>query len=351
MSELSQSMQAIVKTGPHPGVEIREVPVPGYGPNDVLVKVNSASVCGTDLHIYNWDPWAQGRIHPPLIPGHEFCGTVARVGDQVTAVKPGDFVSAEMHVACGKCLQCRIGQAHVCQNVKIIGVDANGAFAEYVVIPQSNIWDLDPAVPREYGSILDPLGNAVHSVLAGEIAARSVAVVGCGPIGLFAIAVARACGASTVFALEVNQHRRKLAHAMHADHVLNPAKDDVRAVVAEKTAGVGVDVVLEMSGHEDGMRLGFEILRTGGRVSLLGIPSKPVALDLAQDIIFKGATVFGINGRKMYETWYQMEALLKAGKLDLSPVITHRLPMKDFARGMELLKSGEASKIILTPFQ
>ncbi|MGC1782143.1 MAG: L-threonine 3-dehydrogenase [Acidobacteriaceae bacterium] len=347
---MSESMQAIVKTGPHAGVEIREVPIPCCGPNDVLVKVNSASVCGTDLHIYDWDPWAQGRIHPPLIPGHEFCGTVAKVGDQVMAVKPGDFVSAEMHVACGKCLQCRIGQAHVCQNVKIIGVDANGAFAEYVVIPESNVWDLDPAVPREYGSILDPLGNAVHSVLAGEIAARSVAVVGCGPIGLFAIAVARACGASMVFALEVNEHRRKLAHAMHADHVLNPATDNVAAVVAEKTAGIGVDVVLEMSGHADGMRLGFEILRTGGRVSLLGIPSKPVELDFARDIIFKGATVLGINGRKMYETWYQMEALLKAGKLDLKPVITHRLPMKDFGRGMELLKSGEASKIILTPF-
>lgn len=348
---MSESMQAIVKTGPHAGVEIREVPIPRYGPNDVLVKVNSASVCGTDLHIYNWDPWAQGRIHPPLIPGHEFCGTVAKVGDQVTAVKAGDFVSAEMHVACGKCLQCRIGQAHVCQNVKIIGVDANGAFADYVVIPESNIWDLDPAVPREYGSILDPLGNAVHSVLAGEIAARSVAVVGCGPIGLFAIAVARACGASMVFALEVNEHRRKLAHAMHADHVLNPATDNVAAIVAEKTAGIGVDVVLEMSGHADGMRLGFGILRTGGRVSLLGIPSKPVELDFARDIIFKGATVLGINGRKMYETWYQMETLLKAGKLDLKPVITHRLPMKDFAHGMELLKSGEASKIILTPFQ
>lgn len=346
---MPQSMQAVVKTGAHAGVEICEVPVPAFGPSDVLVKVDAASVCGTDLHIYNWDPWAQGRIHPPLIPGHEFCGTVANVGDQVTAVLPGDFVSAEMHVACGKCLQCRIGQAHVCQNVKIIGVDANGAFADYVVIPEANIWKLDPSLPREYGSILDPLGNAVHTVLAGEIAARSLAVVGCGPIGLFSIAVARACGASMVFALEVNEHRRKLAHAMHAEYVLNPTTDDVAAIIAEKTAGVGVDVVLEMSGHAEGMRLGFQILRTGGRVSLLGIPSKPVELDFARDIIFKGATVLGINGRKMYETWYQMEALLKSGKLDLSPVITHRLAMSDFALGMELLKSGEASKIVLTP--
>ncbi|MDR5726327.1 MAG: L-threonine 3-dehydrogenase [Terriglobia bacterium] len=346
---MSQSMQAIVKTGAHPGVEIREVPVPSYGPSEVLVKVESASVCGTDVHIYDWDPWAEGRLRPPLIPGHEFCGTVAKVGEDVTTVRPGDFVSAEMHVACGKCLQCRIGQAHVCQNVRIIGVDSNGAFANYVVIPESNIWKLDPALPREYASILDPLGNAVHSVLAGEIAARSVAVVGCGPIGLFAIAVARACGASAVYALEVNEHRRDLAHAMHADFVLDPAREDVAAEIAKTTGGIGVDVMLEMSGHPDGMRLGFEILRTGGRVSLLGIPAEPVEIDFARDIIFKGATVVGINGRKMYETWFQMEALLRSGKLDLLPVITHRLPMAEFAHGMDLLKSGEASKIILTP--
>jgi threonine 3-dehydrogenase len=346
---MPETMQAIVKSHPGPGVEVRDVPIPPFGPADVLVRVEAASVCGTDLHIYEWDDWAQSRIKTPLIPGHEFCGFVAEVGRDVTAVKPGDFVSAEMHVACGKCLQCRIGEAHICQNVKIIGVDADGAFAEYVVIPESNIWDLDASIPREYASILDPLGNAVHTVLAGEIAARSVAIVGCGPIGLFAIAVARACGASTIFALEVNKHRRELAHAMGADVVLDPSADDVAAIVRERTAGNGVDVVLEMSGHPDAIRLGLEILRTGGRVSLLGIPSRPVELDLARDIIFKGAIVQGINGRKMYETWYQMEALLKTGRLDLSPVITHRLPMRDFARGMELLQSGEASKILLYP--
>jgi threonine 3-dehydrogenase len=322
---MPETMQAIVKSRPEPGVEVREVPIPAFGPTDVLVRVESASVCGTDLHIYEWDNWAQGRIHTPLIPGHEFCGVVAETGREVTAVKPGDFVSAEMHVACGKCLQCRIGQAHICQNVKIIGVDADGAFAEYVVIPESNIWDLDPSIPREYASILDPLGNAVHTVLAGEIAARSVAIVGCGPIGLFAIAVARACGASAVYALEVNQHRRELARAMKADFVLDPSTDDVASIVRERTGGTGLDVVLEMSGHPAAIRLGFEILRTGGRVSLLGIPARPVELDLARDIIFKGAVVQGINGRKMYETWYQMEALLKTGRLDLSPVITHFL--------------------------
>ena len=238
------TMLAVVKPEAAPGAEIREVKIPGYGRNEVLVKVKVASICGTDLHIYEWDRWAQGRIHPPLIPGHEFCGEVVAFGDEVTSVKEGDFVSAEMHVACGKCLQCRTGEAHICQNVKIIGVDSDGAFAEYVVIPESNIWKLDPAIPQEYASILDPLGNAVHSVLAGEIAAKTVAITGCGPIGLFSIAVARAVGATTIFAIEVNEHRRKLATKMHADYVLDPSKEDVRAIVAEKTGGLGVDVVL-----------------------------------------------------------------------------------------------------------
>jgi threonine 3-dehydrogenase len=343
-------MKAIVKAHAAPGVEIRDVPIPQIGPTDVLVRVQAASVCGTDLHIYSWDQWAQNRLHPPLIPGHEFSGVVERVGDLVTAVKPGDFVSAEMHVACGKCFQCRTGEAHICQHVKIIGVDTDGAFAEFVKIPESNIWKLDPSIPREYGSILDPLGNAVHTVLAGPIAAQTVAVIGCGPIGLFAIAVARACGATRVFAVEVNEHRRKLAEKMHADVVLDPAKDDVSARIHADTNGSGVDVVCEMSGHQDGVRLGFKVLRLGGRVSLLGIPSRDISLDLANDVIFKGAIVQGINGRRMYQTWYQMEALLKANLLDLKPVITHHLKMSEFAHGMDLLKTGEASKIILTPF-
>jgi threonine 3-dehydrogenase len=342
-------MLAVMKPSAAPGAEIREVPIPQFGPRDVLVKVKVASICGTDLHIYNWDRWAQGRIHPPLIPGHEFCGEVAAFGNEVTSVKEGDFVSAEMHVACGKCLQCRTGEAHICQNVKIIGVDANGAFAEYVVIPESNIWKLDAAIPQEYASILDPLGNAVHTVLAGEIVGKTVAVTGCGPIGLFSIAVARAVGASTIFALEVNEHRRKVAKQMHADQVLDPTKDDVRKVVKEHTGGLGVDVVLEMAGHPDAIRMGFDIVRSGGRISLLGLTSKPIPLNFSEDIIFKGITIQGINGRRMYQTWYQMTALLKNGRLDLHPVITDRLPMKDFSKAMERLKTGEASKILVYP--
>jgi threonine 3-dehydrogenase len=344
---MSKLMSAVVKSEPKAGVEIREVPVPAIGATDVLVRVKVASICGTDLHIYNWDPWAQGRIVPPLIPGHEFCGHVAAVGSEVTSVKEGDFVSAEMHVACGKCLQCRTGQAHICQSVKIIGIDQNGAFADYVAIPELNIWKLDPAIPQEYASILDPLGNAVHAALAGDLAGKSVAITGCGPIGLFAIAVARACGAAQVFAIEINQYRRNIALQMKADLVLDPATEDVRTIVRDHTNGYGVDVLLEMAGHRDAVRLGFDILRTGGRVSLLGIASRPMELDLARDIIFKGATVLGINGRKVFETWYQMTALLKAGKLELHPVITNRLPISDFSKGMDLLNSGKASKILL----
>jgi threonine 3-dehydrogenase len=344
---LPKTMRALVKPSAAPGMEMREVPVPSIGPTDVLVAVETASVCGTDLHIFHWDEWAQNRIKPPYVPGHEFCGTVAAVGASVTGVQVGDFASAEMHVACGHCLQCRSGQAHVCQFVKILGVDADGAFAEFVRIPASNIWRLDPSIPRDFGSLYDPFGNAVHTALSGPIAAQTVAVTGCGPIGLFAIAVAKACGAARVFAIEPNAARRELAARMGADVLLDPAQDDVEALVGEHTAGNGADVLLEMSGHPSAIRQGLRLLRMGGRASLLGIPSKDVTLDLANGVIFKGAVVHGINGRKMYETWIQAESLLRDRKLDLSPVITHRLPLAEFDRAMHLLESGEASKILL----
>lgn len=348
---IPKTMRALVKPSAAPGMEMREMPVPLIGPADVLVAVEAASVCGTDLHIFHWDEWAQRRIKPPYIPGHEFCGTVAAVGSEISSgagsIAVGDFVSAEMHVACGHCLQCRTGQAHVCQFVKILGVDADGAFADFVRIPASNVWKLSPAIPREYGSLFDPFGNAVHTVLSGPIAAQSVAVTGCGPIGLFAIAVAKACGAAEVFAIEPNPSRRELARRMGADTLLDPGQDDVEAAIHAATFGNGADVLLEMSGHPSAIRQGFRCLRNGGRASLLGLPARPVELDLADAVIFKGATVHGINGRKMYETWIQAETLLSSGKLDLSPVITHRLPLAEFDHAMHLLESGEASKILL----
>jgi threonine 3-dehydrogenase len=341
-------MQALVKATAGPGMEMQTVPVPAIGATDVLVQVETASVCGTDLHIYHWDEWAQARIKPPYIPGHEFCGTVAAVGERVQGISVGDFVSAEMHVACGHCLQCRSGQAHVCQFVKILGVDADGAFADYVRIPASNVWKLSPEIPRDFGSLFDPFGNAVHTVLSGAIAGQTVAVMGCGPIGLFAIAVAKACGAGKVFAIEPNAQRRALAKTMGADVLLDPAAVELEATVIAATGGSGVDVLLEMSGHPSAIRQGFRVLRMGGRASLLGIPARAVEIDLANGVIFKGATVHGINGRKMYETWFQAEALLREGRIDLTPVITHRLPLARFDEAMKLLESGEASKILLT---
>jgi threonine 3-dehydrogenase len=346
---MPKTMEAVVKAHAAPGIELREVPVPDPGPGEVLVRVEAASVCGTDLHIFNWDPWAQGRIHPPLIPGHEFAGVVAAVGPRVTSVQEGDRVSAEMHVACGKCLQCRTGQAHVCQNVSILGVDADGAFASYVIIPERNIWKLSSAIPREYGSLLDPLGNAVHTVLAAPIATRTVAIIGCGAIGLMCVAVARACGAAKIFAVEVNANRRAMATTMGADMVLDPGSGDVQERVMDATSGRGVDVLLEVSGHPDAIRLGFSLLRSGGRVSLLGIPSRPMEIDLAQDIIFKGANVMGINGRKMFDTWFQMEAMLGSGRLNLDPLITHKLKLGEFEKAMELLRTGEAIKVVMKP--
>jgi threonine 3-dehydrogenase len=348
LQQIPKTMRALMKPTAASGMEMREVPVPSIGATDVLVAVDTASVCGTDLHIFHWDEWAQARIKPPYIPGHEFCGTVAAVGDLVQGLQIGDFVSAEMHVACGHCLQCRSGQAHVCQFVKILGVDADGAFADYVRIPASNIWKLDPAIPRDFGSLFDPFGNAVHTVLSGPIAGQTVAVTGCGPIGLFSIAVARACGAARIFAIEPNPNRRDLARQLGADVLLDPANPAIEQTVLDATGRNGVDVLLEMSGHPSAIRQGFRLLRMGGRASLLGIPSRPVELDLANALIFKGATVHGINGRKMYETWFQAEALIRDRGVDLSPVITHRLPLDRFDEAMRLLENGEASKILLT---
>ncbi len=348
---MSPTMNALRKTSAAKGLELCNVPVPSLAPTEVLVRVKAASICGTDLHIYGWDRWSQGRIKPPVTLGHEFCGIVEQVGEDVdpAAVKPGEFVSAEMHVACGHCHQCRLGEAHICKNLRIIGIDQDGAFAQFVKIPATNIWKLDPAIPERYAAILDPLGNAVHTVLAGAIAGQTVLVTGCGPIGLMSIAVAKACGSSTVFATETNEHRRATAVRMGADTVLNPATDDVVARILSATNRTGVDVLLEMSGHPAAIQQGFKSLRAGGRASLLGIPTENVPLDLVQDVIFKGATVQGIYGRRMFETWVQMTALLKAGRLDLEPLFGERIPLDAFESAFAKLQGGLAGKILLYP--
>jgi len=343
------TMKALRKVRPERGAQLETVPVPSIGPNEVLVRVRAASICGTDLHIYGWDRWSQSRIKPPLTFGHEFCGVVERVGEEVSAVAPGEFVSAEMHVNCGHCHQCRVGEAHICQNLRIIGIDQDGCFAEFVRIPATNIWKIDPAIPEHYAAILDPLGNAVHAVLAGPVAGQTVLVTGCGPIGLMAIAVAKACGSSSVFATEVNDWRREMAKKMGADVVLNPAEGDAVARIKKDTAGTGVDVLLEMSGNQGAIAQGFRALRAGGRASLLGIPSNPVSLDLVNDVIFKGATVRGIYGRRMFETWVQMTSLLKAGRLNLDPLFGERTSLEKFDEAFSLLQGGHAGKVLFYP--
>src|SRR5499425_2299955 len=342
-------MKALRKTQAARGLQLETVPVPEIGHGDVLVRVKAASICGTDLHIYGWDRWSQGRIKPPVTLGHEFCGIVERIGEEVTAVKSGDFVSAEMHVNCGHCHQCRLGEAHICQNLRIIGIDQDGAFAEFVKIPASNIWKLDPAIPERYGAILDPLGNAVHTVLAGPIAGQTVLVTGCGPIGLMSIAVAKACGSSTVFATETNDHRREMAKQMGADYALNPASEDTVKRILGETGGTGADALLEMSGNPIAIQQGFKALRAGGRASLLGIPTESVPLDLVNDVIFKGATVQGIYGRRMYDTWVKMLALLKAGRLNLEPLFGEREPLDKFENAFAKLQAGLPGKILVYP--
>ena len=348
-SPKSGTMKALRKIKPARGLSYERADVPSPGPTDVIVRVKIASICGTDLHIYGWDRWSQGRIKPPVTLGHEFCGVVESVGSEVNAVKPGDFVSAEMHVNCGHCHQCRVGEAHICQNLKIIGIDQDGAFAEFVKIPATNIIKLDPSIPEHYGAILDPLGNAVHTVLAGPIAGHTVLVTGCGPIGLMSVAVAKACGSSTVFATETNEHRRAMARKMGADVVLDPTAGDEVAKILADTDGTGVDVLLEMSGNPTAIQRGFKSLRAGGRASLLGIPTENVPLDLVNDVIFKGATVQGIYGRRMYLTWEQMTALLKAGRLNLEPLFGERVNLSEFEDAFAKLQGGLAGKILLYP--
>ena len=346
---MAATMKALRKMRASKGLQMDTLAVPTIGPTDVLVRVKTASICGTDLHIYGWDRWSQGRIKPPVTLGHEFCGTVERVGEEVRAVMAGDFASAEMHVNCGHCHQCRLGQAHICQNLRIIGIDQDGAFAEFVKIPASNIWKLDPAIPEHYGAILDPLGNAVHAVLAGPVAGQTVLVTGCGPIGLMSIAVAKACGSSIVFATETNEQRRAMAEIMGADVVLNPSTENAVAKILAETDGTGVDALLEMSGNPTAIQQGFKALRAGGRASLLGIPTENVPLDLVNDVIFKGATVQGIYGRRMYETWVEMTALLKAGRLNLEPLFGEQAPLDKFESAFSLLQGGLAGKILLYP--
>jgi threonine 3-dehydrogenase len=341
-------MRAIIKPRAAPGLEVGTVPRPGCGPHEVLIRVHHAGVCGTDLHIADWDEWAQSRLHPPLVIGHEFAGAVAEVGREVgDSFTVGQLVTAEGHIVCGHCRQCRTGNAHICQRTQIIGVDRDGAFADYIAMPAINVMPLD-GIPTTVGAIMDPLGNAFHTVLSGdELAGEAVLILGCGPIGCFAVGVARAAGAIKVIASDVNPRRLELARRMGADVLINAATDDVVARTVAETQGEGADRVCEMSGHPTAIRQAFQAARLGGRVNLLGLPRGEVPIRLSTDVIFKGLTLYGVIGRRMYETWHQMRTFLGSGLLDPTPVVTHQFPLERIDDALEAIRSGAAGKVIL----
>ena len=342
-------MRALVKESAGPGIVLRDVPVPTCGPSEALIQVHHAGVCGTDLHIWEWDSWASNRLKPPVVIGHEFAGRITQLGKEAAQdnlLEVGDLVTAEGHVVCGHCLQCRLGDGHLCRRTQIIGVDRDGAFADFIVMPASNVIKLD-GIPTEIGAIMDPLGNAVHTVLQAQVPGSTVLVLGCGPIGCFAVGVARAAGASLVIASDFNPTRLELAREMGAQVTLNPGTDDVVARVRELTGGDGVDLVCEMSGHPSGHAQALAAARMGGRVNLLGTPNRTTEVDFARDIIFKGLTLYGVTGRKMYQTWHQMRRFLRAGQLDPRPVITHRFPLECIRDAIQVIKDGQAGKVIL----
>jgi threonine 3-dehydrogenase len=340
-------MRAIQKLEAGPGLAITDVPKPSCGPTEVLIRVQHAGVCGTDLHIAQWDEWAQGRIKPPVVVGHEFAGEIVEIGEEVTVdLKIGQSVTAEGHIVCGHCRQCRTGNGHVCRNTAIIGVDRNGAFAEYIAMPAGNVIPLE-SIPTTVGAIMDPLGNAFHTVLTASIPGNSVFVLGCGPIGCFAVGVARAAGASHVIAADLNERRLELARCMGAEVLINPSNEDPVARIREETDGEGADVVCEMSGHPVAVRQALQSARLGGRVQLLGIPKGEVSIGLANDVIFRGITIYGVVGRRMFETWHQMKCFLGTGLLDPTPVMTHTFPLTEIDGALAAIRSGEAGKVIL----
>lgn len=342
------TMSALVKAQPGPGATLVRLPVPSIGDHEVLVRVEAASICGTDLHIYAWDDWAASRMKTPIVFGHEFCGTVVRAGAAVSRCAVGDFIAAESHVTCGHCEECKAGQLHACRNVQIIGVDRPGAFAQYVSIPEENAWRAPRSLPPEIATIEEPLGNAVHTVFATPIVGATVAIFGLGPLGLFAIRIAKVYGAARVLGVEISPFRSELGLRMGAERVLNPTKDDVPGILMAETRGEGVDVVLEMSGNQVALNQSLKALRHGGTIALLGLPAHRLEVDVADGLIFKGATLKGIVGRQIPETWHQTRGLLEAG-VDMSPIVTDRMPLSDFEQAFALLSSGRTGKIVLYP--
>ena len=338
-------MRALVKTRPGPGLELRDVPVPAIGINDVLIRVHKTGICGTDLHIEGWDPWAARTIEPPIVIGHEFVGEIVAAGSNVADFSPGDLVSGEGHVVCGRCRHCLAGRRHLCAHTIGLGVGRDGAFAEYVTLPMTNVWHHWGGIDEEVAAIFDPFGNAVHTALAFPVLGEDVLVSGAGPIGLMATAVARHAGARHVVVSEPNAYRRELARRMGASLVVDPAARALGDVFAELDMVEGFDVVMEMSGNPTAIRDAVGAMAHGGGIAILGIPTEEIALDV-NAIVFKMLTVRGIYGREMYETWYKMTVMLQSG-LDITPAITHRFGFREFGAAFAAARGGDSGKVIM----
>ncbi|MBL8047080.1 MAG: L-threonine 3-dehydrogenase [Chthonomonas sp.] len=339
-------MQAIAKTRSAAGLDLIEVEPAPLGPGEVRLRVEHGSVCGTDLHIYNWDAWSSARIKPVRIVGHEFCGTIIEVGPGVSTRKVGDYVASESHIVCGKCPRCLEGQGHICENTVILGVDVDGGFRPETVIPADNARLVPSEVPRNVASMLDALGNGVHTAMEGPVEDRVGLITGLGPIGLFGVAICRALGARKIYATEISDYRIKIAEELGVDVVLNPMKVDVAAEL-RRLEPKGVDFTLEMSGHPTALPLAIEATRPGGRVSMLGVYPGPLPNVDLNAAIFKGIVLQGIVGRKIWDTWHQMAWLLTEKKLNVLPVVTHQMPFTDFEEAMTIMKAGKAGKIVL----
>jgi threonine 3-dehydrogenase len=333
------------KTHPEPGLWLEDVPEPEIGINDVLIRVRKTGICGTDLHIYRFDDWARRTLTVPMVVGHEFVGEVLDVGANVTGFEPGDVVSGEGHVTCGRCRNCMAGRRHLCAHTIGLGVQRPGVFAELVALPMTNVWHHWPGIDEDVAAIFDPFGNAVHTALAFPVLGEDVLVTGAGPIGCMATAVARHAGARNVVVSDVNGYRREIARRMGATLAIDPRERDLRDVQSELGMGEGFDVALEMSGAEPALRSILDNMSHGGRVAVLGIPTAEIAIDLER-VVFDMLTIKGIYGREMYETWYQMSVMLQSG-LDVAPVITHRFSFEEFEEAFAIAASGEAGKVIL----
>src|SRR5688572_18891114 len=341
------TMKALVKAESKPGLWLQEVPVPEIGINDVLIRVDRTGICGTDLHIYKWDAWAQKTIPVPMVVGHEFVGEVVEVGSNVRDFFPGDVVSAEGHVVCGRCRNCLAGRRHLCKDTKGIGVNRPGAFAEYISVPMTNVWHHNHKVDRDVAAIFDPFGNAVHTALSFPLLGEDVLITGAGPIGIMAVAIAKHAGARFIVITDVNDYRLDLARNMGATRVANVRQDgDLQKIQKELGMAEGFDVGLEMSGSGQALAAMVENMAHGGKIALLGIPPARISVDWNK-VIFNMLTLKGIYGREMYETWYKMTVMLQSG-LDIKPVITHRFPCAEFEQGFEVMKTGKAGKVILS---